>query len=64
MACFDQLFEQDRGLLAIGRAQRIELERMLAHGQLGLMGGARHGAVERGGGGAGLVVPCPDLGGV
>ena len=45
----------------IGRAQRVELEPVLAHGQLLLVGGAGDGAVDVGELAPGLLLPLPHI---
>jgi len=60
----EQLLEHDRDLLAVGRAERIELEGMLAHGQLRLAAGAPAvGRFTAGKRAAVGLVPGPDFGG-
>jgi hypothetical protein len=57
-----QLFQQDGDLHAIGRAERIELQRMAAHRQLTLVRGAGNRTVDVGELTATGGVPGPDLG--
>ncbi len=57
-----QFLEQDGDLLAIGRAQRIELQRMLADLQCLFTGRTRHRPVDIGELPAIALVPGPDLG--
>ncbi len=56
-----QLFEQDRHFHAVGCAERIKLQRMLADRQRLLMRRARYGAVDIGELAAIALVPGPDL---
>src|SRR5207302_7449493 len=57
-----QLLEHDGDLLAVGRAQRIELQRMAADRQLLVMGGAGDRAIDVGKAAAVRLVPGPDFG--
>ena len=56
-----QLLEQNRHLHPVGCSEGIELQRMLADGQLLLVGGARDRPVDAGKAPAALHVPLPDL---
>ncbi|MCY1458384.1 hypothetical protein D9M71_757610 [compost metagenome] len=58
-----QLFEQDGDLHAIGGRHRIQLQRMLAHRQGLVVGGACDGAVDVGEFAAIGRLVSPDLGG-
>ena len=58
-----QFLEQDGDLHAVGRGQRIQLERVLAARQLLVMGRAGDGPVDAGEGAAVALVPGPDAGG-
>mmetsp|Transcript_1028 Transcript_1028/g.2629 ORF Transcript_1028/g.2629 Transcript_1028/m.2629 type:complete len:265 (-) Transcript_1028:326-1120(-) len=55
-----QLLQHHRDLDAIGRAQRVELQRVAADRQLTLVGGAGHWAVDVGKLAAAGLVPGPD----
>ena len=57
-----QLLEHDGDLLPVGRTQRIELERMLAHRQLLLRRRPGDRPVDVGEAMLGVPVPGPDLG--
>src|SRR5205085_10576481 len=59
---FEQLLEQDRDFLSVGRAERVELERMLADRQLVLLARARGRAVDPGELAAVRGIVVPDLG--
>ena len=63
MAQRQQLFQHDRDLHAIGRAQRIQLQRVLAHGQLFIVRSPGNGPVDAGELAAVFFVPLPDGGG-
>ncbi len=58
-----KLLEHDRDLHAVWRRQRIELQRMLANGQVFVMRRARNRAIDVGEPAAAFCVPGPDLGG-
>ena len=62
MAERQQLLQQHRHLDPVGRAQRIELQRVLADGQLLVMGGAGDRTIDIGKGAAAFGHPFPDLG--
>src|SRR3546814_7537044 len=52
----------DRDLLAVRRGERVELQRVLAHGELFLVGGAGDRSIDVGKGAAAGLLPGPDLG--
>ncbi len=56
-----QLLEHDRHLHAIGRGQRIELQRMLADRQLLVVGRAGNRPVQAAPRPRQVLVPCPDF---
>ncbi len=62
MPALEQLFEHDRDLHAIGRAERIKLEWMFPHGQVafGTHPGGR--TIDTCKAAAALIVKLPDLG--
>ena len=61
MAEREQLFEQDRDLLAVRRGQRVELQRMALHRQLLLVRRTGDRTVDVGEGTAAGLGPGPDL---
>ena len=62
MAEGEQLFEHDRDLDAVGRAERVELQRVAADRQFLLMRRAGDRPVDVGETAAVVLVPGPDLG--
>src|SRR6186713_1334891 len=61
VSCSQQLLKHDGDLDAVRRRQRIELERMAADRQFGLMRGAGDRAVDAGKAPAALLIPGPDF---
>ena len=61
VACRQQLLQHHRDLHAVGRAQRVELQRVPAARQLLLVRGAGDGAVDRREAAAALALPGPDF---
>ena len=57
-----ELLQQDRHLHAVRRPEGVELQRMLADGELLLVGGAGDGPVDAGEAAAALGFPLPDFG--